>query len=77
MNAQMITGHHLGHLGDDLFDLVGQRAAVGVAQHHPARPRIVSRLHAGHGIVRIVLVAVKEVLGVEYGFPPDFHRMGD
>ena len=42
VDADMIAGNFLHHLRDDFLDLVWQRAAVGVAQHHPARARLVS-----------------------------------
>ena len=49
----------------DALDLVRQRAAIGVAQHHPARAGLVGRPGAGERIVRIGLVAVEEVLAVD------------
>ena len=61
----MIAGHMLDHLADDGLDLVRQRAAVGVAQHDPARALLVGGLGAGQRIGRIGLVAVEEMLAVE------------
>ena len=58
-------GHHLDHLAHDRLDLVRQRAAVGVAQHDPARALLVGGLGAGQRVGRIGLVAVEEVLAVE------------
>ena len=46
-------------------DLVRQRAAIGVAQHHPARAGLIGRLRAGQRVVRIGLVAVEEMLAVD------------
>ena len=43
VDAEMRAGHVLRHLGDDALDLVRQRAAVGVAQHDPARAGLVGR----------------------------------
>ena len=57
------------HLADDLFDLVRQRAAIGVAQHDPARAFFVGGLGAGQRVFRIGLVAVEEMLAVEQHFP--------
>ncbi len=70
MNADVITGDHLDHLADDLFHLVRQRAAVGVAQHHPARALVIGGLGAGERELRISLVAVEEMLAVEQDFAP-------
>ena len=47
VNADVIAGNMLHHLGDDGLDLVRHGAAIGVAQHHPARAGIVGRLGAG------------------------------
>ena len=58
-------GMCLHHLADDRLDLVRQRAAIGVAQHDPARAVLVGGLGAGQRIVRIGLVAVEEMLAVE------------
>ena len=54
---------------DDRLDLLRQRAAVGVAEHHPARAGVVGRLGAGERIGRVRLVAVEEMLAVEEHFP--------
>ena len=59
----------LHHLADDRLDLVRQRAAIGVAQHDPARAFLVSRLGAGQRVRRIGLVAVEEMLAVEQHLP--------
>ena len=56
----------LHHLGDDALDLVRQRAAVGVAQHHPARAGLVGRARDGQRVVAVALVAVEEVLAVDH-----------
>ena len=40
-------GDDLDHLADDLFDLVRQGAAVGVAEHDPARAFVIGGLGAG------------------------------
>ena len=47
MDADMIAGDLLDHLADDRLDLVRQRAAIGVAQHHPARAGVIGGLGAG------------------------------
>ena len=65
MDADMVAGHMLHHLADDRLDLVRQRAAIGVAQHHPARARLVRRPGAGERVFGVGLVAVEEVLAVD------------
>ena len=65
MDADMVAGHVLHHLADDLLDLMRQRAAIGVAQHHPARARFVRGLGAGERIFGVGLVAVEEMLAVD------------
>ena len=47
VDADMVAGDDLHHLADDRFHLVRQRAAVGVAQHDPARALVVGGLGAG------------------------------
>jgi hypothetical protein len=41
MNADMIAGNYLADFADDLFHLVRQRAAIGVAEHDPARAGVI------------------------------------
>ena len=53
-------------LGDDALDFVGQRAAVGVAQHHPARAGVVGGARAFERVGRVGLVAVEEMLAVDH-----------
>ena len=53
------------HLRDDAIDVVRHRAAIGVAQHQPARAGVVRGADAGERVVRIGLVAVEEMFGVE------------
>ena len=65
VDADVVAGDRLDHLADDRFDLVRQRAAIGVAQHDPARALVVGRLGAGERELRIGLVAVEEMLAVE------------
>ena len=68
VDAEMRARHVLRHLGDDLAHLVRQRAAVGVAQHHPARARLVGGRRHGQRVVAVGLVAVEEMLAVDHGF---------
>ena len=58
-------GSTLATSADDRLDLLRQRAAIGVAEHHPARAGVVGGLGAGERIVGIGLVAVEEMLAVE------------
>ena len=53
------------HGGDDLADLVGQRSAVGVAQHDVAGALDDGGLERPQGELRVGLVAVEEVLHVD------------
>ena len=63
----MVAGNTAEHVIDDGLDLVGQGAAVGVAEHDPAGTAVVGGLHTGERIVAVRLVAVEEVLGVVHG----------
>ena len=55
----------LPHVRHRLPDVVGQGAAVRVAQHQRFGPRFLGRGEDGEGEVRVAPVAVEEVLGVE------------
>ena len=68
MDADVIAGDDFRHRLDDGFDLVRQRAAIGVAQHDPARALVIGGLGAGEREFRIGLVAVEEMLAVEQHF---------
>ena len=77
MDAELFAGDLLHHLADDLLDFMGQRSAIGVAEHDPARPRFVSRDDASERVFRIVLIAVEEMFGVEQNFRNGLRGMGD
>ena len=62
----MLARHMARDLADDALDLVRQRAAIGVAEHDPARAGLVGGPGAGQRIVGIGLVAVEEMLAVEH-----------
>ena len=51
-------------LADDVGDLRWESAAIGVAQHEHIGAAIDRRLQRFHGVGRVVLVAVEEMLGV-------------
>ena len=68
VNTDMVAGNDLHHLAHDGFDLVRQRPAVCVAEHHPARALLVGGLGAGERVLRIGLVAVEKMLAVEQHF---------
>ena len=55
-----------GNLAHNRLDLVRQSAAIGIAQHHPARARRMRRLGTGHRIGRIGLEPVKKVLAIQH-----------
>ena len=52
--------------GDDVADLRRLGAAIGVAQHNPARAGLVGGPGAGERIGRVLLEAVEEVLAVDH-----------
>ena len=67
VDAEMIARDHASTTSATMRrDLVGQRAAIGVAEHDPARAGLVGRPGAGQRVVRVGLVAVEEVLAVEH-----------
>ena len=70
VDAEMRARYVLRDLADDALDLVRQRAAVGVAQHDPARAGLIGRLGDGERVVRVGLVAVEEMLAVDHRFAP-------
>ena len=55
---------------DDLVDLPGHRAAVGIAQDERFGARLLRRPQRLEGILRVGLVPVEEVLGVVDHTPP-------
>ena len=68
VNAKMAARNLLGDVPDDALDLVGQGAAVGIAQHDPPGPGVIGGLDAPEGVIRVRLVTIEEVLGVENHF---------
>ncbi len=66
VNAEVIAGNLLYHFTDDGLDLMRQGAAIGVAQHHPARAGIIGRFGAGQREFGVLLVAVEEMLAIEH-----------
>ncbi len=61
----------------DRDDVVGQRAAVGVAQRQRVRPALDGRGQHGQGVAPVGPVAVEEVLGVEHHPPARRRDEGD
>ena len=53
------------HLGDHPLDLVGEGAAVGVAEHERLCSRLLGRREDAERELGVAAVAVEEVLGVE------------
>ncbi len=78
MDAEMVA-RYAGRddLVDDGANLRRLRAAIGVAQHHPARAGVVGRPGAGQRIVGIGLEAVEEMLAVDHRFLADSNRRLD
>ena len=81
VDAEVGARDVLQHGADSALDLVGQGAAVGVAQHDPACPGGGRRLDAIQGVGGVGLVSVEEVLGVEHGLAGaadrKHHAVGD
>ena len=74
VDADVIAGNMLDDLADDRLDFMRHGAAIGVAQHHPARAGIIGRLRAGQCESRIFLIAVEEMLAVEHHLAAGFFR---
>ncbi len=66
MDAETCARNDARDLADDAFDLIGQRSAVGVAEHRPARAGVDRGARAGERIFRIGLVAVEEMLAIDH-----------
>jgi hypothetical protein len=77
VNAEVRAGDGGRDLGDDALDLVGKRAAVGVAKHNPARAGSISRPRAVERIGRVGLVAVEEMLAIDHRLAPCGDRRFD
>ena len=74
VNAEMVAGDDARDFGDDALDLVGKRAAVGVAKHDPARARPIGGARAVERVGGIGLVAVEEMLAVDHRLAPGGER---
>ena len=66
VNAEALARNDARDLADDALDLIGQRPAVGVAEHGPARAGVDRGLSAGERIFRVGLVAVEEMLAIDH-----------
>jgi hypothetical protein len=77
VDAEVRARHVLDDVGDDRLDFVRQRAAVGVAQHDPARARVERGLGDGQRVVAVALVAVEEVLTVDHALRTGRAHGGD
>ena len=67
----------LYHRADNRFNLIRRFAAVGVAEHKRLASRLDRRRKAVKRISRILLVAVKKVLGVKKDLFPLFDKIFD
>ena len=63
--------------GGDTADVVGERAAVGVAEDDPTGTGVMGGAQAGEGVIGIGLVAVEEMFGIEERLAPLGHAMRD
>jgi len=77
MNTKPISRNHGQYIVNNRLNLMGQGAAVCIAQHDPACAIVKGCSGAGKGIVPICLVAVKKVLGVVHGFFAGVDSCGD
>ena len=66
VNADMAARDLRDDVADDGLDLVRHGAAIGIAEHHPARTGFMGRLGAGERKVGVFLVAVEEVLAIDH-----------
>ena len=66
MDPELVARKDLRDLADDPLDLVGQRSAVGVAEHGPARAGVDRGLSAGERVFRVRSKAVEEMLAVDH-----------
>ena len=73
VDAEMRARHVLVDVRDDGGNLVRQRAAVGVAQHHPARAGLVGGSGHRQRIGAVGLVAVEEMLAVDHRLAIGLH----
>src|SRR5439155_17227688 len=69
MNTDVIAWDRFHYFANDLFDLVGQCAPVGVAKYNPARAFLICSLGTGERVFRICFVAVEEMLAIEEHLP--------
>jgi hypothetical protein len=68
VDAQRSAG--TGHRGHAVGDLLGQGAAIGVAEHDDLRSRIDGGVHECGRVVAVELEAIEEVLGVDHDPAP-------
>ena len=68
MHADAVSWNLLDDLCDDAFNLVRQRAAIGVAEHDPARASRMRCPRAGQRVVGVRLEAVEEMLAIDRDF---------
>ena len=48
-----------------LLNLMGKTASIGIAKIHGVRSAAGGRMNAGHGILGVMLISVKEMLSIE------------
>src|SRR5262249_15724460 len=68
VNTDAISGYDFTDFADDVLDFVWQRAAIGVAEHDPARPFVIGCFGAGERVAGICFVTVEKMLAVEQDF---------
>ncbi len=74
MNAQPVARYMLRHLFNDVVDFMRQGAAIGVAQHDPARAGLIGGHRTGQGEVGIGLEPVEEMFRIVHRLAAAFDR---
>jgi len=69
MDSKIAAWNHRGDIRNNPLDLVGKRAAVGIAQHDPARASLKCRACHSQGVIAVGFVAVEKVLAIYHRFP--------
>ena len=78
VDADMVARHaRRDHGAGGGLNVGRQGAAIGVAEDNPAGARVIGRLAAGGGVIRVGLPAVEEMFGIEKRLAPLRDDMGD
>ena len=64
MHADLLFGKVGGDLCHDLGNLIGQCSPIGIAQHEPPRPAVISRAQTRQRIGWVGLIPIKKMFSV-------------